>query len=989
MDATRDSQIDTNTLPLNGFRLVTLGALALVNGRGDSDGALAKRRRKLAVLAVLAVARRPMSRERLAEMFWGEEDEARARHSLSDALSSLRRILGPDSIATRQLEVLVSPTCPLQVDALELMAAADRRDYGRVVELYRGPFLDAVTVGESASFEHWVSRVRGQLQRVWLDACAHRCLALARGRRWDECAALARRWLDADALNADAALYLLNAIKAPGTVDAYQRALDEYASLEQRLQREVERSPAHEVARLASSIQQELATRISVQRDAQTAAPPVSDTTTVLVSATVPTPVHHRPDVLRPARWRHGAIVSRLASVSLAGLLFIAAASLTARRAASRPARDDPGERPSVAVVDVRSLAGDSATSWLELALPQMVSSDAARVPEIDVIAPDRVRQARQALALPHGTALSRGDRVRLGGRIGAAWVVSASVARGDSLYVLDVTVHDVSGRTPPRLFTVTSPSPIALADQAAARLAGLARTGGAAQGFADVETSSVEAYEHYARARQANDEGRLSDAVRELDGAIGLDSSFVSALADRIPAAVVNGESDVIRRLNARLASSIEHAGPFDRLLDAADRAKHNGEHRRAEVLARELVARYPRDPRAYGMLADLYTLHGRWDAADSVLTSELALDSLATFAGAGPCAPCVAYSGLSTLRVMRGDMHGAVHAAQRWVDLQPDVPAAWSSLMALLTFDGRFDAALDAYRRAGALANYSTSLARILIMARRYDEADSVIAAALRASERRGSREARAEAMDVRALLERERGEFRRSARTVDAAVALDSGAAALRLMAANSLARVGDYASARAIYTSRTPATSASPVDRPAAADDARSFTWHHALLADAIAAVADTTELRALADSIEQAAARSYYGRDWRLHHHVLGLIAMRRGDWAVAEHEFSAARWGVAGWTVSVVDLARAQLSLGRATDAVATLRDAYKGPLDAMGRYEPRSEIDYWMSVAFARADAADSARTYAGYVRRAWRNADPEVKRQLGALVR
>jgi hypothetical protein len=62
-------------------------------------------------------------------------------------------------------------------------------------------------------------------------------------------------------------------------------------------------------------------------------------------------------------------------------------------------------------------------------------------------------------------------------------------------------------------------------------------------------------------RARYASDEGRFADAVHELDGAIALDSSFVSAMADRIPGAIANGETDVIRRLNARLATAIgEH---------------------------------------------------------------------------------------------------------------------------------------------------------------------------------------------------------------------------------------------------------------------------------------------------------------------------------------------------------------------------------------------------------------------------------------------
>jgi hypothetical protein len=49
-----------------------------------------------------------------------------------------------------------------------------------------------------------------------------------------------------------------------------------------------------------------------------------------------------------------------------------------------------------------------------------------------------------------------------------------------------------------------------------------------------------------------------------------------------------------------------------------------------------------------------------------------------------------------------------------------------------------------------------------------------------------------------------------------------------------------------------------------------------------------------------------------------------------------------------------------------------------------MGRYVPRSELDLWMVRAFRAAGRADSAAVYEGYVRRAWREADPEVRRQL-----
>ncbi|HEX5436562.1 MAG TPA: hypothetical protein VFW98_05365, partial [Gemmatimonadaceae bacterium] len=145
--------------------------------------------------------------------------------------------------------------------------------------------------------------------------------------------------------------------------------------------------------------------------------------------------------------------------------------------------------------------------------------------------------------------------------------------------------------------------------------------------------------------------------------------------------------------------------------------------------------------------------------------------------------------------------------------------------------------------------------------------------------------------------------------------------------------------------------------------------------------------DTVRLGVLADSIQRVSARSYYGRDWRLAAHVRGLIALHGQRYAEAERDFQAARWGVAGWTRTVAELARAQLAQGHAREAIATLRDGYKGPLDAMGRYETRSQLDLLMALAFRSSGMPDSSAVYARYVRTAWRNADPEVKARLEQL--
>jgi tetratricopeptide (TPR) repeat protein len=608
----------------------------------------------------------------------------------------------------------------------------------------------------------------------------------------------------------------------------------------------------------------------------------------------------------------------------------------------------------------------------------------------VDVVAPSRVRDAARRVRGSRGAPLGSEDALQLARAVGATWSVSGGLTRGEGLYVLDLGMRDVRTGELQRLFTVTGADILEVADQAASHILSAANSRRPGPRLADIETSNVVAYQHYVRAVQAEGEGRYADQLRELDAAIAVDSTFVRALSDRFRIAQSADDAKLVERLAGALRAARGRASDWDRLREDAFAAQHNGEHSRAVALGRQLVDRYPQDPRAYEILADIFASHGKWEAADSVLHRALSLDSLAMDAGRGPCAPCTALGGVVRMRLAKGELAGAEAAARRWVALQPDAPASWSRLAEVLSYGGRYDSALTVARRASALAGddagYDARIGRILLMARRYPAADS----AARAWLARDDDEHRVEAMDLRAMLLRERGRLRESNQVIERAAARYPSARELELVRADGLARLGQRRDAARLYETFLHGTGDHEPSSPfqsLAGDDARAFAWNHALLAEAIAPLGDTIHLRALADSIERIGARSYYGRDWRLHHHVLGLIAERGGRLREAIREFDAARWGSAGWTVTVAHMARAHIALGEPEAAIALLRDAYESSPDAMGRYLPRSEIDLLMAEAFGRAGMRDSSALYAGYVRSAWKDADSEVKSLLDVL--
>jgi len=246
-----------NMLREKRLRLLTLGQLVLVDRFGRTDTAISTRPRKLALLTVLALAQRPVTRDALIGMFWGEQEEPRARHSLSDALSHLRRVLGPDAVIAKGVNVSLAEDAPLEVDVHELTRASNAGDHPRVTQLYLGPFFESAHVGGSESYERWVGRERQRLETLFLRSAAVHCQILERTGRWDECASLAARWLDVAPTSVDAALCLLKAVSAPGTREAGLRALTEYERLVRRLADDYVLAPERPVTQLAESIRQQ------------------------------------------------------------------------------------------------------------------------------------------------------------------------------------------------------------------------------------------------------------------------------------------------------------------------------------------------------------------------------------------------------------------------------------------------------------------------------------------------------------------------------------------------------------------------------------------------------------------------------------------------------------------------------------------------------------------------------------------------------------
>lgn len=140
-----------------------------------------------ALLAYLAVVRRPQQREALAGLLWGEMPDAAAANNLRQALTNLRKIADPYLIITRETVAfdgahscfLDSETFTQGMQDPAKLPLTQRAEALRLaLSFYGGDFLKGFNVRDAPEFEDWVLA-----QRVYL-----RELAL---RGWDELASLA------------------------------------------------------------------------------------------------------------------------------------------------------------------------------------------------------------------------------------------------------------------------------------------------------------------------------------------------------------------------------------------------------------------------------------------------------------------------------------------------------------------------------------------------------------------------------------------------------------------------------------------------------------------------------------------------------------------------------------------------------------------------------------------------------------------------------
>jgi len=208
--------------------------------------------RQLAFLALVGTSQGGTTRDRLGAYLWPEAPPSGMRHLVADALYLLRGVLGKEALTTAGESIRLDPE-RVSCDVAEFRAARKAGRWGRMLELYEGPFLDGFHGAGGIELEGWIETERVRCQEVALGAVGAlvdrslRCGDLSEAIDW------LRRGRAIDPFDEVITRRLMRLLAQIGNRAEAVRA---YTLLRDRLSRDLELAPSPETCSLVHEIRE-------------------------------------------------------------------------------------------------------------------------------------------------------------------------------------------------------------------------------------------------------------------------------------------------------------------------------------------------------------------------------------------------------------------------------------------------------------------------------------------------------------------------------------------------------------------------------------------------------------------------------------------------------------------------------------------------------------------------------------------------------------
>jgi len=246
--------------------ILSLGALHLTLDDVPLTGFDSDKAR--ALLAFVAIeSHRAHRRERLAGLLWPDYPERRARHTLSQVISNLRHIIGdrnPDraapflDVTPQTLRFNRASDYWLDVELFTALPPSRSPDVQhsiacceQAVNVYRGHFMEGLSLPDSPAFEEWILTQRERWLRVALETLTRLIEGCTHLGDLDRALHYAWRQLDLDPWREDAHRRVMRLLALSGQRSA---ALAQYDTCRRTLLSELDAEPETETAALYEAI---------------------------------------------------------------------------------------------------------------------------------------------------------------------------------------------------------------------------------------------------------------------------------------------------------------------------------------------------------------------------------------------------------------------------------------------------------------------------------------------------------------------------------------------------------------------------------------------------------------------------------------------------------------------------------------------------------------------------------------------------------------
>lgn len=201
-------------------------------------------------LAYLAYEGNWVSRDKLADLFWGDTDTQAAKQNLRQLLRRAQEVSWLNGLEAERHRI----RWPIHSDAVAFAKAVQNQTYEEALNLYQGRLLKGLDSYEDNGFSLWLETEREQLHGLFRRALFQRVGELQGAGKYAEASDHLERLLGEDGFDEEALSALMRLTREAGDP---LRGLRVYRSFAERLRREMGLEPTSATQQLAQALEAE------------------------------------------------------------------------------------------------------------------------------------------------------------------------------------------------------------------------------------------------------------------------------------------------------------------------------------------------------------------------------------------------------------------------------------------------------------------------------------------------------------------------------------------------------------------------------------------------------------------------------------------------------------------------------------------------------------------------------------------------------------